>query len=277
MARATGLGDDTARNPFPSFLGTGGRLRRRPGCSQTPWAGRRRARQNEPRGRGGGKDRGKQLDSGDARGARAREHGRGRGARSLFLSLPPTRGPHSLNAQVWREARSAPSRASRASDSALPRRVRAQGRVRGAAGARGFPALGPAPRGCAEGRVGREIPSCLSAARQPAHTAASLTPRSLPTEKPPGRRREEEGLSPGFTNESGVKGQGRGPERRRRLDPRLCLPATPGFSALMAGGNRVEILGLFKAGNPCRIHIILLGPAGQGRPTLSPQESVSFF
>lgn len=51
--------------------------------------------------------------------------------------------------------------------------------------------------------MGREIPSWLSAARQPAHTAASLTPRSLPTEKPPGTRPEEEGLSPGFLCESG--------------------------------------------------------------------------
>lgn len=123
--------------------------------------------------------------------------------------------------------------------------------------------------------MGREIPSWLSAARQPAHTAASLTPRSLPTEKPPGTRPEEEGLSPGFLSEFG--GQRAGEETRGGwgLDAELCLPAAPGFYSLMARGSPVEISRVF--GRPCRIHLILPGPAGQRHPAPDPQGSVFFY
>lgn len=148
-------------------------------------------------------------------------------------------------------------------------RVRAGGGVGGAAS----PGRGARPGGgawrSALGWRGAEAGGSilLSAARQAAHAAESPAARALPTEKPPGKRPGEEGLSPGFPSEFGARGSW-------FLSSPFQL--APGFRA-KSGGNPVEIPEVVRAGSPCRIHLVPPLPAGRRHPILKGSLSLSFF
>lgn len=151
-----------------------------------------------------------------------------------------------------------------------------RGACAGWRGRAAFPRWGP-PRGDARrgAWAGRFHPACQQLSSLPTQPQACL--QLPPHREAPGEAAGGGRAFPRLYERVWGQRAGTGTRGKEEAGSSALPSLYSRIFRIMARGNRVEIPGLFKAGKPCRIHIILLGPAGQGRPTLSPQESVSFF